>query len=458
MSFLDGLPPAVVLLVVGVLVTAEVAVVAGLVLPAATALIAMGLLANAGTVPIAAAVPVAVVAALLGGQIAYRAGRRRGAAARTSKLGRWIGERRWERAERLFDRHGGRAVFLGQWLVGARTLVPRLAGMNGVPYRRFVTRHTPAAVLWAVWMVGVSYLAGACYDLVVARAGRAGAALLIFAAVVAALVLTGRWLGRLPGTLLDRRPVADLALSLAVLTALGTLLVLVIPVVVRFSGLGEADVAIASWAQGEWTSDGYLAALETALFADPAVLVGVAAAVSLARWWWRRRRGVEAGLLTALGPVLPVVLLAGVIAATTTPDWHYWQAPSSVAFPALTEYAGHIPFEAVGPVAAKAAEHTAQLTAAVALLAWLLAGRGPRWWRVGVWSVAGTYVAVSAGCWVYLGWSRTSETVAAVLIGAAWAVLNAAIWSIPPDAGRRRGVRLALPAVRPLAPGFSSPG
>jgi undecaprenyl-diphosphatase len=91
-----------------------------------------------------------------------------------------------------------------------------------------------------------------------------------------------------------------------------------------------------------------------------------------------------------------------------------------------------------GLVAAKAAGHTAQLAAAVGLLAWLLAARGPRLWRAAVWGVAGSYVAVCAGCWVYLGWSRTSETVAAVLIGAAWAVLNAAIWSAPPAAGGRR--------------------
>jgi hypothetical protein len=100
-------------------------------------------------------------------------------------------------------------------------------------------------------------------------------------------------------------------------------------------------------------------------------------------------------------------------------------------FPSPAEYDGHIFFDAAGPMASMAAAHTAQLAGAVGLLAWLLAGR-LRWkWRVAVWTVAASYVVVCAGAWVYLGWSRTSETVAAVLIGAAWAVLNAAIWSAP---------------------------
>jgi hypothetical protein len=76
-------------------------------------------------------------------------------------------------------------------------------------------------------------------------------------------------------------------------------------------------------------------------------------------------------------------------------------------------------FSTADLVAAKAAGHTAQLAAAIGLLAWLLAARGPRWWRASVWTAAASSVAVCAGCWVYLGWTRTSEAVTAVLIGAA---------------------------------------
>ncbi|MEV6851868.1 DedA family protein [Actinoplanes sp. NPDC051411] len=444
---LGGLPPVLVYLVVGGLVAAESAVVAGLVLPAATALIAIGLLANAGTVRVVPAAVTGVVAAWAGGSLAYRSGRRHGPRLRTTRLGRWIGDKRWERAERLFTRFGGRAIFMAQWIVGARTLVPRLAGMNGVSYRRFIVWQMPSAVLWSGWMVGASYAAGASYDLLAARAGRAGGALAVLVVLIVALVLAGRWLGRHP-TVVHRSngrafisfgrlkfprtaaaPLVDLVLSVTALCVLATVLVLVIPLIMRFSGLSAVDSATGDWARGQWTSDGYRFALETATFADPGVLFAVAVVVSAVRGWRRRRSG--AGVLSAVGPVLPVVVLAAALAWATPSAGQIWEAPSAVVFPSATEFDGHIPFDAAGPMASLAAGHTAQLVGAVGLLAWMLAGRLPWKWRVAVWTVAAVYVVVCAGSWVYLGWSRTSETVAAVLTGVAWAVLNAAIWSAP---------------------------
>ena len=79
---------------------------------------------------------------------------------------------------------------------------------------------------------------------------------------------------------------------------------------------------------------------------------------------------------------------------------------------------------------------------AVGLLAWMLAAHLPWKWRVAAWTTAAIYVVVCAGSWVYLGWSRTRETVAAIHIGVAWAALNAAIWSAPRK----------LPAAEPITP------
>jgi len=447
-DLLGGLPPLLVYLVVAGLVTAESAVVAGLVLPSATALIALGLLANAGVVSIGPALAFAAGAALAGGTVAFRSGHRNGPRIRTTRLGLWIGAERWDRAERLFGRHGGRAIFLGQWIVGARTLMPRLAGMNGVPYHRFAAWHTPAAVLWAVWMTGASYAAGASYDLVAARAGHASGALAVLVVLIAVLVLAGRWLGRHPGPLgmLDgqlaratslgpvrllgglsgrSRTVVDVALSFAGLFALAGLLVTVIPALVRFSGLTATDAAITRWAESQWTANEYLFALQAATINNPATLFNLAVVMALGRWWWLRRHGAAISLLTALGPVLPISVLS------TAFEWMYHPVPR-VLDPAASLVPGLDGYDAVGTAgqwAPLAAAHTAQLAAAVGLLAWLLAGRLPWRWRVAGWTAAAIYVVVCAGSWVYLGWSRPSETVGAVLIGVAFAVLNAAIWS-----------------------------
>lgn len=478
-DLLGGLPPILVYLVVGALVAGEVAVTAGLVLPAATALIALGLLANAGTVGIGPALGTAVGAAWLGGTLAYRSGRRLGPAARTTRMGRRIGPARWARADRLFARYGGRAVLLGQWVVVARTLVPRLAGMNGVPYRRFAAWHTPSAALWATWMVGASYLLGASYDRLASRVGHASGALAALAGMITVLVLAGRWVGRHPdpvrafGALLLRLPparallrrgapgparrrhpalglAADFALSAVPLSLAAALLVVVTPTVVRFSGLDAVDATVAGWARAEWTSDGYLFALRAATSATPESFIGVAALVSLVRWWvsrWRERRpfrrGDVVGVIRALGPVLPLTVFAVTLDWLVPPVRQHrafapdgWRAPESVAFPDLAEFDGNLPpVEALGALAGHAATETAQLAAATGLLTWLLVRRLPWSWRVTGWTVAAGYLTVCAGSWTYLGWSRTSETVAALLLGAAWTALNAAIWSARPAPG-----------------------
>ncbi|RSM70123.1 DedA family protein [Actinoplanes sp. ATCC 53533] len=493
-NLLGGLPPVLVYLVVGALVTGEVAVTAGLVLPSATALIALGLLANAGTVGIGPALGTAVGAAWLGGTIAYHSGRRLGPGARTTRMGRRIGPKRWERADRLFARYGGRAVLLGQWVVVARTLVPRLAGMNGVPYRRFAASHLPTAALWATWMVGASYLLGASYDRLASRVGHASGALAVLAGMIVILVLAGRWVGRHPdpvrafGALLLRRgapglawrrrterrhPVlglgADLALSVVPLSLVAALLVVVTPTVVRFSGLDAVDATVAGWARTEWTSDGYLFAL-TAANPQPEFFLAAAALVTLVMWWWswrrqsrRLRRADAVDVFRALGPVLPLVIFSVIL------DWLVpavqrdrafapdgWRAPDSVAFPSLAEFGGDLPTaDALSALAGYAATETAQVAATVGLLTWLLVRRLPWSLRVTAWTMATGYVTVCAGSWIYLGWSRTSETVAALVLGAAWTALNAAIWSTRPAAdGESPDDTSSLPSLRPaLVPG-----
>ncbi|MEV6302904.1 DedA family protein [Actinoplanes sp. NPDC051861] len=434
-DLLGGLHPVLVLVVVGVLVTAESALLAGLVLPAATALVAMGLLANAGVVPLVPALAVGAGAAVLGGNLGYLSGRRRAVEATGS------------RAERLFTKYGGRAIFLGQWVVGARTLMPRLAARHGVPHRGFLARHTPAAILWAWWMVGASYAAGASYEVVAARAGRAAGALAAIAVLILGLILAGRWFGQNPDfvraiarPLAERlrwrfrpvHPVIAAGLSLGLLTSLAVLLVAVIPPVVRFSGLVATDDVVAEWARSQWTSDGYLFALDAATTSAPEVLIVLAVLVSLGRWWfgrwWSGRgRGGWPGLLEALGPVLPAVILALVLAVAVEPGW---RAAETLVFPAPAEFDGVLPLDAAAiALASMSAGQTAQMAAAAGLLAWLVARNLPWRWQVAVWTATVTCTVVSAGSWVYLGWSRLSETVAALMLGIAWAALNAAVWS-----------------------------
>lgn len=137
-------PPAVVYLVCALVITAETALLPGIVLPTLSTLLLMGFLAERGTLHLGVAWVVAVAAAVLGDQLAYLEGRRWG-----PRLGRRAGRDRWARAETAVARYGVPAVIAGRCLAGVRTLVPRVAGSAAMPYRRFAAGSVAAAVLWA---------------------------------------------------------------------------------------------------------------------------------------------------------------------------------------------------------------------------------------------------------------------------------------------------------------------
>src|SRR5262245_4659969 len=117
------MPAPLVLIVVGLAVVTESALLFGLVLPGSTLLVTLGLATRLGEVPLEAAVPVAVAAAVLGGQLAYLRGRRTGGTRTSGRLHQTI-----ERAESLIARHGAWSIAIAQWIAGLRTFAPRLAG------------------------------------------------------------------------------------------------------------------------------------------------------------------------------------------------------------------------------------------------------------------------------------------------------------------------------------------
>jgi membrane protein DedA with SNARE-associated domain len=180
---------------VGLLAFGEAAVFAGLVLPGETALLVGGALAATGHASLAVLLPVAAVAAVLGDTVGYEVGRFAGPALRRSRLGRRIGERRWARAEEFVHRRGGPAVLIGRWVSVLRALVPTLAGMTRMPYRRFLAWNALGGVTWATTVVLAGYAAGSAWRTAAHALGTAGTVLgvvVVAAAIVVLLVRRAR--------------------------------------------------------------------------------------------------------------------------------------------------------------------------------------------------------------------------------------------------------------------------
>lgn len=178
--------------VIGLLAFGEAAAFVGLFLPGETALLLGGVLAATGHISLPVLLVVAAVAAVLGDSVGYEIGRHGGNPLRRSRLGRRIGEERWTRAEQFVLRRGGPAVLLGRWVGVLRALVPALAGMTRMPYRRFLVWNLAGGITWATTVVLAGYAAGAAWR----TAAHYLSQVTLVLAVVAVLAVLGWWLIR----------------------------------------------------------------------------------------------------------------------------------------------------------------------------------------------------------------------------------------------------------------------
>jgi membrane protein DedA with SNARE-associated domain len=190
MAVMEGvltLPAGVVYLVVGALVFAEDAIFVGFVLPGETAAILGGVAASQGHASLAGMLAVVVIAAVVGDSVGYEIGRQLG----RRILGIGLLRRRAEqldRARAFLARRGSAAVFLGRFTAFFRAVMPALAGISHMPYRRFLAFNVAGGLFWGIGVVLLGFLAGNSYSAVERVAGRAAAAVVVAVVLVAALI------------------------------------------------------------------------------------------------------------------------------------------------------------------------------------------------------------------------------------------------------------------------------
>jgi membrane-associated protein len=143
--------------IAGGLAFSEAALLVGFVLPGEIALLVAGYFCRYGPLDVGVMCVVAVVGAVAGDSVGFELGKRIGPALRRSRLGRWIGERRWAAVDGALHRHGGKAVFIGRFTALLRALTPSMAGMSGMRYRTFFVWNASGGLIWGTGCVVLGY-------------------------------------------------------------------------------------------------------------------------------------------------------------------------------------------------------------------------------------------------------------------------------------------------------------
>jgi len=112
-----------------------------------------GYLAADGRLSLPGVILAGTVGSVLGGTFWYVLGRAVGPVrflALVDRYGRWLTVTRAEALAAIhwFERHGGKAVFLGRMVPTVRTLISVPAGLAGMPFGRFLALTTAGSLIW----------------------------------------------------------------------------------------------------------------------------------------------------------------------------------------------------------------------------------------------------------------------------------------------------------------------
>ena len=100
--------------------------------------------------------PLLIVAGVLGDAVNYAIGRRFGHALFTREDSKVFNKKHLVRAQRFYEKYGGKTIILARFVPIVRTFAPFVAGMGDMTYRRFAAFNVVGAVLW----VGLLYACG----------------------------------------------------------------------------------------------------------------------------------------------------------------------------------------------------------------------------------------------------------------------------------------------------------
>jgi membrane protein DedA with SNARE-associated domain len=166
----------------------------GIPFPSAAILLAAGVLVQQGHLGLRGAIVFGVLGAIVGNQIGYWVGYQAGRPF-VLKWGRHVKltPERLEWVERLFARHGGKAVFAGRFFSVSRVLEALVAGTSRMRWGTFVVYSVLGGAVWATAVVMAGYLFGQGWGAAQNWPERTPLLLVLLLVVAPGLYLTYRW-------------------------------------------------------------------------------------------------------------------------------------------------------------------------------------------------------------------------------------------------------------------------
>lgn len=150
------------------IIFAESGLLIGFFLPGDSLLFTTGFLISTGVISFNLHIAVLLIffAAVIGDNVGYAFGRRAGPYLFKKPDARIFKQEYVQRAQKFYEKHGGKTILLARFIPIIRTFAPIVAGASQMSYRRFVIYNLAGGLLWTAGVTYGGYFLGRWFHMI----------------------------------------------------------------------------------------------------------------------------------------------------------------------------------------------------------------------------------------------------------------------------------------------------
>jgi membrane-associated protein len=187
-------------LVITLVVCAETGIAMGVIMPGESLVLVAGMLAATGTLELSILIPCLFVAAVVGDAMGFAIGSRLGPRIFTRTRSIFFRPEYLIRANRFYEKYGGKTIVLARFVPVVRTFAPIVAGAARMKYRQFLIFNLVGAFLWVMSMLLMGYFLGKAIPELESKLGLVILLVILVSLVIPAFDLVrlhvGKWRSR----------------------------------------------------------------------------------------------------------------------------------------------------------------------------------------------------------------------------------------------------------------------